>query len=75
MPIGVNDGDYVKLLYLLCLVKGIWEEKPRDWPSSVDFVDPNNNAKSGTGKGSKPKKKVLIPMLKHLVKKYKVMAV
>jgi hypothetical protein len=53
----------------------MWKNKPLDWPSSVPFVDPNNKDKSvtGTGKGSKPTKDVLIPLLEHLVTKYQVM--
>jgi hypothetical protein len=73
---AMSVSEHVKLLYWLCLVKGMWEKKPVDWPSSVPFVDPNNNVKSATGigKASKPTKNVLIPMLEHLVKKYKVTA-
>jgi hypothetical protein len=74
---GRSDSEHVKFLYLLCLVKGIWEKEPDDWPSSVPFVDPNNNivkSDTGSGKGSKPKKAVLKSMLEHLVKKYIVIA-
>jgi hypothetical protein len=71
-----SDGKHVKLLYLLCLVRGMWEKKPGGWPTSVEFVDPNNKVKSAAGNDneSKPTKDVLIPMLEHLVKKYQVMA-
>jgi hypothetical protein len=50
----------------------MWEKIPLDWPFDVAYVDPNNNLKTSSGKGSKPTKDLLIPMLKHLIKKYNV---
>jgi len=49
-------------------VKGIWQEKPEDWPEDVPFVDPNNKQEAG----HKPTQDDLTPMLQYLVKKYKV---
>jgi len=50
----------------------MWERKPADWPAAVPFLDPNNKIKEQDGKGSKPTKDVLVPMLIHLVRKYQV---
>lgn len=41
---------------------------------AVSYVDPNNNIKTNGGKGAKPTKEMLMPMLEHLIKKYKVSA-
>ena len=54
------------------VVKGMWERKPRDWPEDVRFVDPNNKIKEHGEGGSKPTKEILVPMLRHLVRKYVV---
>jgi len=54
-------------------VKGIWKSPPPGWPSDIEFVDPNNGlADSGSEKPKKPKKELLVPMMEHLVAKYRV---
>lgn len=54
-------------------MKGIWKNPPPGWPSDIEFVDPNNKMKALTdGSSTKPKKQLLLPMLRHLVTKYRV---
>jgi len=50
----------------------MWERKPSDWPAGVRFLDPNNKIKERGDAGSKPTKEILVPMLTHLVRKYRV---
>jgi len=67
---------YLSALFYLCCtesVKGIWKSPPPGWPSDIEFVDPNNGlADSGSEKPKKPKKELLVPMMEHLVAKYRV---
>lgn len=57
-------GSYTKK------VKGLWENRPCDWPANVPFVDPNNKLKIEGGKNCKPKKELLGQMLHHLIRHY-----
>jgi len=50
----------------------MWNRKPKDWPATVRFVDPNNKIKEDGENAAKPTKDVLVHMLLHLVRKYKV---
>ena len=54
-------------------VKGLWWNRPDDWPLGVPYCDPNNSKLTGSdGTLSKPKKETLIQMFEFLMTKYNV---
>ena len=39
------ESFVVHVVPALILVKGLWNEKPPDWPADVPYKDPNNGEK------------------------------
>lgn len=73
MVVVIHLASWCGTVWSFVTVKGLWWNRPGDWPEDVPFCDPNNSKLPGPdGTLSKPKKDTLLPMFNHLMVKYNV---